>query len=387
MPRTAPPESITERKTLNSVSRQGVGEVDQLEAEAGVGPVGAVAGDRLVVGQAPHRQLEPRAADPLEDVGEQPFVDLDHVVDVDEGHLDVELGEVGLAVGAQVLVAEAAGDLVVALEAGDHQQLLEELRRLRQRVEGALLEAAGDEEVAGALGGRAGQDRRLDVEEALAVEELAHRRGDPVAQRERVAHLLAAQVEVAVAQAGVLADLAGEALDLEGRRLGVGEQLGGGDLELELAGRQLGVDRLLGAPHDRAGGAEHVLGAQLVGELEGLARGVRVEDELDQAGAVAQVDEDQAAVVAAAVDPAGDPRLGVDPVAEHLAAPGVAVGVRPCGDGQRRSSLLRSDAPSEQLGDLDQLAPARRSRMSRSCAAPSASRISDRAARRSGRRA
>ena len=118
-------------------------------------------------------------ADPLEDVGQQPFVDVDHVVDVDEGHLDVELGELGLAVGARVLVAEAAGDLVVALEAGDHQQLLEQLRRLRQRVEGALLEAAGDEEVAGALRGRAGQHRRLDVEEALAVEELAHRRGRP----------------------------------------------------------------------------------------------------------------------------------------------------------------------------------------------------------------
>ena len=62
---------------------------------------------------------------------------------------------------------------------------------------------------------------------------------------ERLAHLLAAQVEVAVAQAGVLADLAGEALDLEGRRLGVGEQLGGGDLDLDLAGRQVGVDGLL----------------------------------------------------------------------------------------------------------------------------------------------
>ena len=165
-------------------------------------------------------------ADALEDVGQQPFVDLDHVLAVDEGHLDVELGELGLAVGPGRLVAEAAGHLVVALEAGDHQQLLEQLRRLRQRVEGALLLAAGDEEVAGALGGRAGQHRRLDVDEALAVEELAHRRGHPVAQHQRLAHLLAAQVEVAVAQAGVLADLAGEALDLEGRRLGVGEQLG-----------------------------------------------------------------------------------------------------------------------------------------------------------------
>ena len=53
-----------------------------------------------------------------------------------------------------------------------------------------------------------------------------------------------------------------------------------------------------------------------------------MEDELDDAGAVAQVDEDQPAVVAAAVDPAGDPDLGVDPVGQHLAAPGVAVLVR-----------------------------------------------------------
>ena len=165
-------------------------------------------------------------ADALEDVRQQPLVDRDHVLDVDEGHLDVELGELGLAVGAGRLVAEAARHLVVALEAGDHQQLLEQLRRLRQRVEGALLLAAGDEEVAGALGGRAGQDRRLDVDEALAVEELAHRRDDPVAQHQRLAHLLAAQVEVAVAQPRVLADLAAEALDLEGRRLRAGQQLG-----------------------------------------------------------------------------------------------------------------------------------------------------------------
>src|SRR5262249_6168125 len=54
----------------------------------------------------------------------------------------------------------------------------------------------------------------------------------------------------------------------------------------------------------------------------------RVEDELDDAGAIAQVDEDEAAVVAAAVYPAGDPRFAVDQVAEHLPAPGVAVLVR-----------------------------------------------------------
>ncbi len=112
-------------------------------------------------------------------MGEQALVDLDHVLGVDEGHLDVELGEVGLAVGAQVLVAKAAGDLEVALEAADHQQLLEQLRRLGQGVEGPALEPARDEEVAGALGGGAGEHRGLDLDEALAGEELANRGGRP----------------------------------------------------------------------------------------------------------------------------------------------------------------------------------------------------------------
>ena len=53
----------------------------------------------------------------------------------DEAHLDVELIEFQAAVGAQVLVAKAGRDLEVAVEAGDHQQLLELLRRLGQRIE------------------------------------------------------------------------------------------------------------------------------------------------------------------------------------------------------------------------------------------------------------
>ena len=41
-----------------------------------------------------------------------------HVLVLDERHLDVELGELGLAVGAEVFVAEAAGNLEIAVEAG-----------------------------------------------------------------------------------------------------------------------------------------------------------------------------------------------------------------------------------------------------------------------------
>ena len=75
----------------------------------------------------------------------------EHVVLVDEARLHVELHELVLAVGAQVFVAEAAGDLVVALDPADHQQLLEQLRALRQRVEANRALARGHEELAGTL--------------------------------------------------------------------------------------------------------------------------------------------------------------------------------------------------------------------------------------------
>ena len=172
-----------------------------------------------------------------------------------------------------------------------------------------------------------------------------------------------------MAQARVLADLAGEALDLERRRVGVGEQLGGGDRELELAGRQVRVDGLLGARGRPCPAALSTSSARsLWASSKASPRGVRVEDELDEPGAVAQVDEDQAAVVAAAVHPAGDAGLGVDPVAEHLAAPGVAVGVRRAAPAARSSRSAPS--PLELVEQLGRRRSARCSplSMSRSCA-------------------
>ena len=77
-----------------------------------------------------------------------------------------------MAVGAQILVAEALDDLAVTVVAGDHQQLLEQLWRLRQGVELARVDTAGDEVIAGALGGRLGQYRGLELVETVAVQVL-----------------------------------------------------------------------------------------------------------------------------------------------------------------------------------------------------------------------
>ena len=152
-------------------------QVDQLHPEPQVGLVGAEALHRLVVGEARERELLDGA------VGRRRPRDLDdHLLDeghdrvlVDEAHLEVELGELRLAVAAQVLVAEAAGDLEVAVDAGDHQQLLELLRALRQRVDAPRLEPRRDDEVARALGRRLDEDRRLDLDEAVGVVDLADR--------------------------------------------------------------------------------------------------------------------------------------------------------------------------------------------------------------------
>ena len=111
--------------------------------------VGPLAGHRL--GGVEHRLADGR----------------EHVVLVDEAHLGVELHELVLPIGAQVLVAQAAGDLEVAIEAADHQQLLEQLRALRQRVERARLLPRRHEELARALGRRRHEHRRLDLDEAL----------------------------------------------------------------------------------------------------------------------------------------------------------------------------------------------------------------------------
>jgi hypothetical protein len=108
-----------------------------------------------------------------------PGDDGEHVVLVGERHLCVELHELELAIGAQVFVAQAPGDLEVAVEAADHEELLEELRALRQGVERAGLEAGGNDEVARSLRGRCDEHRRLDLDEAL----LLHRPPDGAVDR------------------------------------------------------------------------------------------------------------------------------------------------------------------------------------------------------------
>ena len=154
------------RERLELGAREDRRELDELHPEAQVGLVDAVAVHRFVPGDALDHG-RPLAEDGLGRVEHRLADELEHVVLVDEARFGVELHELVLAVGAQVLVAQATSDLVVAVDAADHQQLLEQLRALRQRVERAGLLARRHEELARALGRRRHQHRCLDLDEAL----------------------------------------------------------------------------------------------------------------------------------------------------------------------------------------------------------------------------
>src|SRR6266550_1599837 len=137
-----------------------------LEPEAQVRLVRSIARLRLVPGHPLERALDLDVEAVAPDGSHRLLHQREDELLVGEGHLDVELRELLQAVGAEILVAEAARDLVVALEAGDDEQLLVDLRRLGQREEATRLQPRRDEEVTGPLGRRLAHDRRLDVDEA-----------------------------------------------------------------------------------------------------------------------------------------------------------------------------------------------------------------------------
>ena len=86
-----------------------VGDVFELQPEAGVRAVQPEAVHTLLVGQPGEGRGQVHALQFLEQGRHQP---LHHPVDVrfgDEGHLHVDLGELGLAVGPQILIPESTG--------------------------------------------------------------------------------------------------------------------------------------------------------------------------------------------------------------------------------------------------------------------------------------
>ena len=94
-----------------------IAEFHQLQGVAQIRPVRAVAPQGLGVAQARKGVAQVYAFDLLEQGADQVFHQLHHIVLFHERHLHIQLSELRLPVGAQVLVAKTADDLVVAVQA------------------------------------------------------------------------------------------------------------------------------------------------------------------------------------------------------------------------------------------------------------------------------
>ncbi len=163
------------------------------------------------------------------------------------------------------------------------------------------MDARGHQELARAFGRGLVERRRLDVDEAVRVEVPARRHRRAVAQHQVLLHLRPAQVEHAV-----LSRTVSDRFSSSSWNGGVSDGLSTSRSCASTSispGREVRVD---GAVRARAHPARHgddELVAQLLGDGE-RRRAVGVADDLHQAFAVAQIDEDHAAMVAAAMRPA-----------------------------------------------------------------------------------
>ena len=255
----------------------------------------------------------------LHDGGHTALDHVENVVRLDERHLHVELRELGLPVGPQILVAEAARDLHVLVEAADHQKLLENLRRLRQRIERSRVDARGNQIVARPFRRALGQDRRLDFDEALGVEVIADGLDDAMPGPQGALHRRPAQVHIAVFQPQILAhiQIVGD-LELGRRRLAENFQLA--NLDFDRAGLHVLLDHLRRPGCDIAAHHDAELGSQAAGKLVCVRVGFGIEFELHQPRSVAQIDKDHAAVIAAVLDPARQHGTLSDQFGSHVAA-------------------------------------------------------------------
>ena len=294
-----------------------VGDILDLHPVADIRLIGAVPLHRLLVGEAgqrgrdfdPHRLLHQEV--------DKPFAHREDVLHVDKGHLQVDLGEFRLAVGPQVLVPEAAGELDVFVKARDHQKLLVHLGGLGQGVKAALMHPGGDDIVSRPFGGGLDHHRGVDLDKAFVREKLVGDSGNLRPFDQVLLEFPAAEVEVAVAEPQFLVGV-GLVGDVERRGLGLGQDPQFGDVDFDIAGGELGVGSL---PHpDGPAGHQHILASRLFGLRHDRTVGRVVKDQLDDAGAVPKVDKDQLPFIAGAVGETADHHLVASVGGGNLAA-------------------------------------------------------------------
>ena len=156
--------------------------------------------------------------------------------------------------------------------------------------------------IASTFGGCSGQNGRFNVDKTTVIQKTTDTGADFGSQHQIVQHVRAAQVQEPVFQADFLAHF-GMAIELERRRFGLVQHHHFLAQKFHLAGGHLGIDCALGTAANATRDLQHPLRTCPIGGGKGLG-GVRINHHLQDAGAIAHIQENHPTVIPATVDPA-----------------------------------------------------------------------------------
>ena len=146
-----------------------------LHLKANIRFVGAIEVDGIIIADSREGLRQVRTDRLFEHRAEHIFGNVEHVIAGDKAHFNIDLCELRLAVAACVFITVAAGNLKIAVKAGDHQYLLVQLRGLRQRIKLARIEAGRHQIVARALRRRFNKGRRFNFQEVQSCQIFPYR--------------------------------------------------------------------------------------------------------------------------------------------------------------------------------------------------------------------
>ena len=156
--------------------------------------------------------------------------------------------------------------MIVAIDATHHKHLLEELRRLRKRVELTGVHSARHQIVPCAFRRTLGQNRRFHFKKAFRIQKSTDGLHNVMPEAQEPLHLRPPKIQVAVFQSDRLRHF-GIVFDHEGRRLRLIQNLNGIHEHFDLARGQIGILGLFRTGHHLARHRHDALAPQGVGGL------------------------------------------------------------------------------------------------------------------------
>ena len=215
-----------------------------------------------------------------------------------KGHLTIDLRELRLTIVTQILISETFHDLKVSIETGDHEKLLEGLRRLRQRKEVSRIGSRRNDEISRTLGCGLDQNRCLHLTELLLVQRLSYHDRDTISQQKTLLHLVSSKIQVSKFQSRVLLRIR---LVLNQKRwcLARVQNSHVGHVDLDLTRRSVLVRVLTSALHITRD-LKYELSSDLLSSLVHLLRISSVlNDTLRDTVSVAKIDEHERTLISA----------------------------------------------------------------------------------------